>query len=185
MTVRDVQGWPLAQASRIDLNYISTLRSGTRFPLPATAARIAQVLEWPALAELCIRLRARVCEVCGKEFVDNSRQLKARFCGKGCQSTSITRRKRGSHGKLLVVLQHEMERAREAVGAFCRSCAPEGVCWNDQCELRPVSPLPTHYGDMQVDVLDVTKHRRAVGLRELRRTRAQKRAHMQRKRATK
>jgi hypothetical protein len=37
------------------------------------------------------------------------------------------------------------ERARllqDAIGAMCRACEPEGVCRDEDCPLRPFSPLP-------------------------------------------
>ena len=31
---------------------------------------------------------------------------------------------------------------RNAVRAMCKSCCPDGGCWDHTCALRPVSPLP-------------------------------------------
>jgi hypothetical protein len=39
-----------------------------------------------------------------------------------------------------------------SVGAYCRSCEPEGVCHAADCELRPVSPLPLAVSAKEADI---------------------------------
>ena len=106
-----------------------------------------------AMAEM-VEFRTKVCDVCGKQFLDttNRTDLK-RSCSSACRTIDNQRkvreenRKRANRAVAQARGEAQMLRSRftvyvAAVEAMCKSCEPEGICRTTSCELRTVSPLP-------------------------------------------
>lgn len=163
LTTRDV---PMKEAARvvgIGRTAIDHYRTGQVLPKTATARALAELLDWPKLAEIITAARTFVCQRpgCGRTYRHEGGGPR-RYCTPACvtqaeaQRTATKRlRQAGQKGdgrlrsaaiaQLRSAARIADERARvaeEAIAAMCRSCEPMGLCRTPSCELRPVSPLP-------------------------------------------
>lgn len=117
---------------------------GTVYPDHGTVVAIAEILSWPSLVEQSIRDRSGVCEGCGKPTLATRGSKPPRYCGDRCIRRLTDRQRRDAKRLQVVgVVARERDRLREAVAAFCSNCTlGDGICREEDCELRPVSPLP-------------------------------------------
>ena len=117
---------------------------GTVYPDHGTVVALADLLHWPALVERSIADRSGTCEGCGRPTMATRGSRPPRYCGDRCIRRLTDRQRRDAKRVQVVgVVARERDRLREAVDAFCRDCtAGESICRDDECLLRPVSPLP-------------------------------------------
>jgi hypothetical protein len=113
--------------------------------------RLCEALDKPGLMAHILPAFTRDCIVCTSPFVDTiiRREGSRRYrmtCSVKCGATYSRRIKKAqndrSAGRTLTMMRRKLEMYQEATVAFCKSCEPLGVCRNDGCELREVSPLP-------------------------------------------
>jgi transcriptional regulator with XRE-family HTH domain len=130
--------------SGLSYNSIKAYRMGKKFPLPESAAALAEVLNAPQLTRLAhIEIE---CPVCKKQFAVGSQKPRA-VCSDACYQTLYSRKKTGRKRNALSRANREIARHREAVRLHCLDCtAGEYLCQMPDCELRPVSPLPLMKG---------------------------------------
>lgn len=116
---------------------------GASYPDHPTVVVLADHLDWPQLVERSIADRTGTCEACSGPAFTIRGSAPPRFCGTRCRRRASDRRK---YGRVLTqdrkVLRYRLEEHVEAVRAYCRACEPEGLCRDDGCALRSVSPLP-------------------------------------------
>jgi len=143
------QGWTLEKlADEIPMARSAIYRygKGDRMPTIQTAEAIARILDAPYLAEEVVNWRQKQCIVCGATYVDKGTNHAARFCGVPCNRTYRARMDRAmlteSNAHAAIIAKRRLKKYSLAVVAFCRACEPEGMCRNQACELRKVSPLP-------------------------------------------
>lgn len=148
MTARNVNLKQLAARTGINVQTISNLRRGLNSPRLATAAALADALDWEPLARITEQQRRRSCGVCSRTFItDHNDTKRGRFCSRKCQQVGWNRnatkgrdRKRAKYEKKSTMLLREHQ---QAVEAFCRACeAVDFLCRDAGCALRGVSPLP-------------------------------------------
>ena len=171
MDAREVGTKRLAAAAGVAASAISNWRIGGNLPRTDTAAKLAEVLDWPALLRLSRAGRTVACARCGRDFV-NEGGSPARFCSVACREVDVQLRRPSSGAGLAESVAAELDRKaghrggvpREplalaldryrlsestehargmasAVDAMCRACEPEGICRTLECPLRPYSPL--------------------------------------------
>jgi transcriptional regulator with XRE-family HTH domain len=119
-------------------------RKGHTLPSLETAQRMAEHLDSPALVSIVLDARTHACRSCGTSFVDSGHGGPRRvFCSTACGDRDFNRRVRQPKVQYQAkVDRNDLARHRDAVGAFCLQCEPEGLCRDDECHLRPVSRLP-------------------------------------------
>lgn len=120
-------------------------RRGRQWPSVDTAARMAEVLDAPALATLALSHRTRPCASCGTTFVDSGHGGPIRrFCSTTCGDRDFNRRVRKPQRHRQAVVDHnDLAVIRAAVAAHCGTCTlGESICRDAECDLRGVSPLP-------------------------------------------
>jgi hypothetical protein len=61
-------------------------------------------------------------------------------------------------GRRVTAVQEQLDTAKAAASAFCRSCEPDGLCKTPACELRVISPLA-----LVGDDRDVARATKAAG----------------------
>lgn len=140
-------------ASRADVyNAIGTTSSsvkhwldGSAYPDHQFVIALAEYLHWPSLVAISIADRSGTCEAegCGKPTMGTRGPTPPRYCGDRC--IRRTRDRAQFDRKRLQVAgrwKRRAEEAEEAIARMCRGCEPEGVCRNEECELRSVSNLP-------------------------------------------
>lgn len=160
---RDVPLKGLARSIGIGHTALDHYRQGVVLPKTATAYAIAEVLDWPRLAEIVEQARTFVC---GRPGCERTYRHEGggprRYCTPDCQRIAVAQRKgsRRLHqagqkddGRLRAAAIAQLrsaariadERAVAAeisIAAYCRGCEPEGLCRTADCPLRPFSPLP-------------------------------------------
>ena len=136
----------IARETGMSTSTIYKIRDGNRVPAIETGAKLAEVLDMPALGLAVIELRTKQCIICTGTYVDRGRNNYARCCGVACGRTLRQRKDRQAaedyYGRLQIIARRRMDKYTRSVLAFCRACEPEGMCRRASCELRPVSPLP-------------------------------------------
>lgn len=110
-----------------------------RIPGPNVASRLAEALDQPELLRLAIKARGIHCAVCGQPAT--ALTSRRRYCSDACWRIGYTLGRRAPSEVEMAILE-ELNGARSAIDAFCRSCEPEGVCRQAECPLRMMSPLP-------------------------------------------
>lgn len=146
MTAAKGMTWQaLADESGISVSALYQMKNGRRTVTVASAHLLATILEDDRLVAAAIEMRTKACEVCGAAYVDNARTHNSHVCGKQCASVKRSRQQRVAYvaerNRTATVQERRMKIYSEAVLAFCRACEPEGVCRDQTCGLRPVSPL--------------------------------------------
>jgi len=144
---------------------IDHYRKGSSLPRTETAIAIAEALNWPKLKTMILSFRSYPCARagCGRVFVNEGGGPKL-YCSTAClkiaENLRIAERRRRQAGQLdtarhrnaadrrmkgvITTLQGELAVLHDRIEAMCRSCEPEGLCRNIDCDLRTVSPLPFH-----------------------------------------
>lgn len=118
-------------------------RSGKTMPTPENARIVADLLANEYLWISLVATRTKSCEIDGREFMDVSTQMNARYCGALCRKVALARKRRRSSGDQLRFSNARLERALRAIAKHCKACEPEGVCRDAHCNLQRdgVSPF--------------------------------------------
>lgn len=136
-----LSAYEIAKRSGLDISTILGIHDGGGMPMHQTVVALAEILDQPMLAEMSAAMRTHTCPVCGTRFVDMSRRRNRVYCSKRCLGANSQRVRRGNHARTSVITANRLAAFTEAVAAYCRGCEPEGICRDDECSLRPVSPL--------------------------------------------
>lgn len=116
---------------------------GDAYPDHDTVVVLGEALHWPSLVARSIEDRTGTCVACGGPTFTTRGSRRPRFCGPVCTRRVADRVRNGRRKQhSLGVVTSQRDRLREAVEAFCRDCEPEGICRDEECRLRGVSPLP-------------------------------------------
>jgi DNA-binding XRE family transcriptional regulator len=163
LVTRDI---PMKEAARVvgvGRTAIDHYRTGNVLPKTATARALAELLDWPKLAEIIASARTFLCERpgCGRTYRHEGGGPR-RYCTQACQrqaeaqrtaskrlrqagQSNDGRKRAAAIAQLRSAARIADERARvaeDAIAAMCRSCEPMGLCRTATCELRLVSPFP-------------------------------------------
>lgn len=117
MTARRVGTLRLAAAAACTPGAIGTWKAGTNLPRTATAARLAEVLGWPRLAEIAAAGRTVRCARCGREFTYQG-GAPARFCSADCREIDAQLRAPGAAAELAAALRAELARKAGVSGGL-------------------------------------------------------------------
>lgn len=118
MAARGASNKRLAEAAHVTTSAIAMWKTAASLPTPATAARVAEVLDAPRLVTIAREARTKPCRRCGRPFVALMGSLNQDFCTKECRLVDVALRRR-PHGAALY------EAVRTAVDARLGG-APEG-----------------------------------------------------------
>lgn len=158
MTARGITQTGLATRADYGRSPLARVIAGETLPTPEVAERLADALDWPGLLAKIVPSRSGTCELCGGSFVVAPRGHSRRFCGQRCKRASHARRSRDRFRERALtetrLTKKRLTDHQEAVLAFCLDCTlGEGVCRDDGCKLRDVSPLrfiPLHRSGRRV-----------------------------------
>ena len=160
---RDVGLNELARSIGIGHTALDHYRTGSVLPKTATAHAMAEVLDWPRLAEIIELARTFICDRPGCERTYRHEGGGPRkYCSTDCVRLAETQRmasrriRQVAHkddGRLRAAAIAQLRSATRiaderamaaeiAIGAYCNGCEPEGLCRMAECPLRAFSPLP-------------------------------------------
>ena len=125
-------------------------------PFIKNAAKLAEILDSPAIATMVLDIRTITCQACGKVFTVDGvgrKHKTAVACSRKCgyrRTKMVERtqrrveiiRARDSLEAQVQEARDERDAALSAIARFCRSCEWDGICKTPTCELRDESPLP-------------------------------------------
>lgn len=132
---------------------------GRSLPRLDRAIKLAEVLDWPQLAQIAREGRTGTCQRpgCNRTFITETGKSRM-YCSPRCYKLvheydlSFSHAKRKKLGSEAAVLHQqaaegravvkELGELRRSVAAMCHECEPEGYCRTPACPLRVVSPLP-------------------------------------------
>jgi hypothetical protein len=132
---------------------------GRALPRLDRAIKLAEALDWPALATITREGRTGTCQRdgCTQTFITEGGKARL-YCGPRCYKIAheyglgfahAARKKVGGpQAELLMqaamgrAAQDEIGELRRAVAHMCAECEPEGYCRTPACPLRGSSPLP-------------------------------------------
>jgi len=141
----------LSRAAGISREHMQRMLRGEVAGSVDAWTKLCEALDRPGLMAHILPAFTRDCIVCTSPFVDSvmRREGSRRYrmtCSVRCGRTWARRMKKKDNdrrsGRTITMLRHRLELYQERTVAFCKSCEPLGVCRNDGCELREVSPLP-------------------------------------------
>lgn len=144
---RNVTTRALAAALGMSQRHVVWWRYGRSLPYLASAARVADALDWPVLVDIVRRARGFTCRVCGRRGVSEGTGAPRRYCDEGCRTVA---RKARLEGRVPSIINAKLAVYSDAVGSMCLDCNPGGLCRDATCALRPVSPLPLADGILAV-----------------------------------
>lgn len=155
MYSRIVQDWyrtsglswaKLAARAGVSKVHLKRVAYGGGLASMEVTAKLAEAIPAPSLVSIMGRIRSRRCPRCGVGFQVESHGRHRVYCSDDCQNKASRER---THDRQYRGVVSELRTTRDrlvvlsdAVGAFCRSCEPDGQCQMAECELRAVSPLP-------------------------------------------
>ena len=132
---------------------------GRALPRLDRAIKLADILDWPKLAEICREGRTGTCQRqgCGRSFMTEGGKCRM-YCSPRCYKIAHeyelgyahAERKKAGGAQALLLKQaaegraalEELQELRRSVATMCDECEPEGYCRTPNCPLRVVSPLP-------------------------------------------
>ena len=117
MRARKVGQIRLAEAAGCARSAIPAWRSGRNLPRVGTAAKLAEVLEWPKLTEIARSGRTLTCARCGRPFVNNGGGP-ARYCSPDCRNVDQQLRRPISGAELAAAVRSELERKAGVKGGI-------------------------------------------------------------------
>lgn len=144
MRARDVTVGGLATAVGMSEGQLGLLRRGRSYPRLATALALSDALDWVPLGRLAREEHVFTCAACGQPGTNESVGRPRMYCDDVCAALG---RKKGINIPDVGPDTRRLRVFSAAVAAMCRGCEPEGLCRDNDCSLRPVSPLP--FGDHQ------------------------------------
>lgn len=145
---------------------------GNHLPRIESAQKLASALNAPKLVQICVDGRKTNCVECGKVLVQASGPMK-RYCSSRCQNIQFKlRHAKGSPRERVVSAERQLSVYTNAVQEMCFTCEPEGMCRDNGCPLRVVSPLPVMVYEADADVVQPSEmdryHKRWQSLEERR-----------------
>src|SRR4051812_12504934 len=93
MTARKASAQRLSEASGCMKSSINSWRAANNLPQPATAARLAEALDWPKLLAISTDARRKRCPRCGASYVDATGAGNRQFCSADCRLVDSQLRK--------------------------------------------------------------------------------------------
>lgn len=117
MLARGVGAGRLGEAAGVGKAAIANWKTGGNLPRVATAARLADVLDWPKLVELSRAGRSAPCARCGRTFV-NEGGSPARYCSVDCREVDAQLRRPASGAVLATAVRLELERKASQRGGL-------------------------------------------------------------------
>ena len=117
MLVRKVGAHRLAEAAGCAKSAIANWKAGGNLPRVDTAARLAEVLDWPRLVVLSREGRSLTCARCARTFV-NQGGSPARFCSVDCREVDTQLRRPGPGAELAAAVRAELERKAATRGGL-------------------------------------------------------------------
>lgn len=141
----------LVEASGISRDHLRKMIAGQVSGSLEAWTKVCDALDRPGLMAHIIPYFTRTCIVCTSPYVDSVIRNEGssryrRTCSTRCGDTYANRmwqaRNNQRSANRMTVVRRRLELYQRLTVAFCKSCEPLGVCRNDGCELRGVSPLP-------------------------------------------
>lgn len=143
MSIRKTSRPDVVKATGACSTLVKRWMEGVSYPDHGTVVVLADLLHWPTLVERSVADRTGRCEGCGGATFVTRGVERARFCGMTCRRRTHDRIRNGRRKQHSVgVVTRQRDVLRRAVAAFCQDCEPEGICRDEECRLRGVSPLP-------------------------------------------
>jgi ribosomal protein S27AE len=93
MTVRRASAQRLSEAAGCMKSSIGSWRAANNLPQPATAARLAEALDWPKLLAISTDARRKRCPRCGASYVDATGAGNRQYCSPDCRLVDSQLRK--------------------------------------------------------------------------------------------
>ncbi len=151
----------LAQEMGVPRETVYGWKTRGMVPFVKNAAKLATLLDSPAIATMILEIRTKKCQACGKVFTVDGVGRKhntAVACSRKCgyRRTKILERAQRQDGIIrerwtletqMEEARAERDKARAAIRRFCLSCEWDGICKTPECELRDESPLPLAKAD--------------------------------------
>lgn len=130
---------------------------GNHLPRIESAQKLASALNAPKLVQICVEGRKTNCVECGKVLVQASGPMK-RYCSSRCQNIQFKlRNAKGTPRERVVSAERQLAIYSNAVHEMCFTCEPEGMCRDDGCSLRVVSPLPVMVYESDSEMVQPTE----------------------------
>lgn len=152
--LRGVLASDVARAVGAHSSSMSDWMNGKKMPQLDYQLALAETLMYDPLRTFAISLRTKRCELCGHEFVDQTKHVIARYCSKRHAKRASAQMAKGRRQEAHKSDRAELAIMREAVRLYCVGCEPSGVCRTAECPLRPVSPLPLLHIERQADLVE-------------------------------
>lgn len=159
----------LERATGIGHTSLDNYRRGALLPKTEKAYVLAEVLDWPRLRQLIDGARMSVCgnRLCARTFRNEGGSPK-RYCCAFCRSAAANQRlaavrqtraarngkpqTRAAAARLRAAATRDTRLAmrlyQAAIEQMCGACEPGGLCRDEACPLRTVSPLPLQAHDV-------------------------------------
>ena len=117
--------------------------TGKTIPMLDRAKILSELLANEKLLTIAKEWAKRTCAMCGIVFYTANLQMKAKYCSPNCKGIAY-RKQRSARSALTAKFALERVKTyQRLVDEFCGDCtAGDGICRDDECILRPVSPLP-------------------------------------------
>jgi len=120
MLIRKLGQLRLAEAVGCAKSAIPNWKGGNNLPRVETAAKLAEVLEWPRLIEIARSGRVLTCARCKRRVV-NEGGAPARFCGIACRNVDEQLRRPAAGSELAAVVRAELARKVGMKGGIPRA----------------------------------------------------------------
>lgn len=155
MAARKVGGPRLSAASGCTKASIFNWRHGGNLPRMDTAARLAEVLDWPKLVVIARAGRSAPCRRCGRSFV-NEGGSPALYCSVACREVADQLRKPGPAAEFATVVRAELDRKIGERGGLRKepiASALRVYLGSESRRVARVDKLATHVA-AQADAID-------------------------------
>lgn len=117
--------------------------TGKTIPMLDRAKTLSELLANEKLLTIAQEWAQRTCATCGIKFYTANLQMKAKYCSVNCKSIAFRQQRRDRSAMSAKFALERVKTYQRLVGDFCGDCtAGDGICRDEECILRPVSPLP-------------------------------------------
>ena len=143
MAAKKMSQQDVANEMNCQQSWINRYAKGHTIPMLDRAKRLSEILDSERLLALAKEWARRDCIVCGKTFYTSNLQMKQVYCNTNCKNIAARDAKREKARSYAKLNAERLKMYRECVGQFCDDCtAGDGACHDQDCPLRPISPLP-------------------------------------------
>lgn len=140
------KGWSIQEFSRrMKLNHGTCGKwvNGAALPSPDRIDSVANVLDSPELIAFITRAWKRNCLICDIEYTANTAKGVKLYCSPSCKHVA----KKLNYAPAKMAKKNPLEAeallGRLVISDFCNDCSGgNGLCPDQECGLRPISPLP-------------------------------------------